>query len=967
MRGRIRFNDLRELLDEDLGERADESILGLCTRRDLRLAMLQYPLRTGPTEELVWYVAETDALRHIRGEASSVVREQFIAETRHWAMRDLRGGRATRLDGKSEKAADHRPANLQGVFHRFNEATIESWSSEVWEEFTLRALWAVCGAGVAGQPSFAAPQAAPLRHRDLLLAATGEDADLLVHDLLIRFCAAFLDQGFASWQLPRRDEGFFRAFAALHRLSLRPPEGWRRELRRELARLEDGHVRPLESILESLDLLGVAEEEWDDYLAATLLALRGWAGMIRQIELRGDRVVHPVPAGSLIEFLAIRLVLDRLALAYTAWRTLDFREPLHLLRDLLRKRLGPPRTASAEQRAFLIFQLAQVLGWTPERLHHLKEGEWAELLQEVEAFSSVERRRLFHLAYERRFYTQALDAVARHTANESSPSRPPGFQAVFCIDEREGSLRRHLEELATPLTLPSPPGGGRGQGEGGVETFSAAGFFFIPMYYRGATDAHFTALCPAAIQPRHWVVEEVVDHLEEEHQRRARARRLLGTLSHWFHTRSRSFALGALITASVGVFATAPLVARTLLPRLTARIRKRFSRVVQAPRLTRLCLERSADATTGEGEVGFTLEEMSAIGERALRDIGLTSGFSWLVLVLGHGSSSLNNPHESAHDCGACGGARGGPNARALAQILNDPRVRARLERRGLVIPAETVFVGGMHNTSSDTVTFYDTDLVPASHRDLFESVRTIVEVACEQDAHERSRRFDSAPLELSFAAARQHVEGRAEDLAQVRPEWGHATNALSIVGRRAWTRGLFFDRRAFLTSYDPNQDDADHTILTRILQAVFPVCAGINLEYYFSSVDNPGWGCGTKLPHNITGLLGVMDGAGSDLRTGLPWQMVEIHEPVRLLNIIETTPEAMLRILERNEGIARLCRNEWVHLAVLHPQTRRLSIYRKGRFHDYQPRALSLPRTATSVDWYRGWRDPLEFAEIES
>src|SRR5205085_2169248 len=187
-------------------------------------------------------------------------------------------------------------------------------------------------------------------------------------------------------------------------------------------------------------------------------------------------------------------------------------------------------------------------------------------------------------------------------------------------------------------------------------------------------------------------------------------------------------------------------------------------------------------------------------------------------------------------------------------------------------------------------------------------------------NAHERARRFESAPLTLTPAAARLHMDDRAEDLAQVRPEWGHATNALCIVGRRERTRGLFLDRRAFLTSYDPTQDDAEATILTRILGAAVPVCAGISLEYYFSHVDNPGYGCGTKLPHNITSLLGVMDGAQSDLRTGLPWQMVEIHEPTRLVIVCETTPEIMLGMLARNPSMDQLVRNRWVQLAVLDP-----------------------------------------------
>jgi uncharacterized protein len=945
-RGRIRFSELQEVLERDLGSRAGEEIPCFGTRLELFLAMLQYPLRTGPTEELVWYVAEANALRRVRSEVSSAVRARLIAETRRWVIRDLRGG-TSRTTGNPAAAPVSR--SLAEMLHHFGAGTIESWTDDDWEGFTLQALWRLCCDGVRDLPPYTMPPSPPVRQRDMLFEATGVDTDALVHDVLIRFCAAFLDQGMAKWQLPRRNEGFLRAFCSLYRHPGLAPADWMRGLAQELGRLDDDGIGPLDSILESLDALGVGEDEWEPFLRATLLALRGWGGMIHQVELHGDRVVQPIAQGSLVGFLAIRLLLDRFALAHTARTALGLNAPVREFWRLARGKDDPHWPPSVEQRAFLVFQLAQVLGLSPDVVYRLGKFEWATLLQEIESFTALERRRIFHLAYERRFCAQTLDAITLHTRRPSGRPQSPRFQATFCLDEREESFRRHLEELAPD-----------------AETFGVAGFYAVPIYYRGAADAHFTPLCPVMIRPGIWVIEEVDTERGESNRRRAQTRKVLGTISLRIHEGSRGFASGAVLAGALGVLASFPLLARILLPRVTARIRNRFGRLVQTPPLTRLRIERTQPSPGPAGAaVGFSTLEMIDLAERFLRDIGLTRGFARLLLLHGHGSQSQNNPHDSAHNCGACGGGLGGPNARTMAQILNDPRVREGLAARRLTVPADLVVVGGYHNTCDDSVTYFDVDRIPASHEHEFETARAVINLACERNAHERCRRFYSAPLTLSFTAAREHVEGRAEDLAQVRPEFGHCTNAITIVGRREWSRGLFLDRRAFLTSYDPTEDDGDRTILTRILQAVFPVCSGISLEYYFSNVDNVGFGCGTKLPHNLASLLGVMDGAASDLRTGLPWQMVEIHEPVRSLFVIETTPEAMLRIMDRDEGIGRLCRNVWVLLAVLDPETRALSVFEDGMFRPYRPRASVLPRAASSVDWYRGWRDHLEFAEI--
>lgn len=936
--GRILPDDLARVLLDDLGDEADHLVGYLGTRYNLRLAMLEQPLRLGPEAELRWVIAETDALRRFRPETPAEVRDQVLSETRHWVMRDVIPG--GKLSGEPV---------FERSLRRFNGRKIEEWTAATWEAFTLELLWNVCREGVTATAPVQEPPPRASRPRDWLLSATGVDIDGLVNESMIRFCAAFLDQGMAHWPLPGREQGFFASWRSLYQ-SARPIEAWLFHLPAELGRIERLGLTPLEIIADVLDSLGIGPDEEEEFLTGTLLALRGWAGMVWQMETNAEWAVHPAPAGTLVEYIAVRLILERCAIAHVLGTAPSETGNLRGWRTRLPAPRVSPTAGQVDRLAFLIFQLAQVRGWTPETVYRMSAAHWRRLVEEIARFSSQERRRIYHLAYERRYRIQTLDAILAHAPRAAAPREPAEFQVVCCIDEREESFRRHLEEVAPR-----------------VETFGIAGFFAIAMYYKGVTDAHYVPLCPVVIKPEHYVQEEVVYSFESSHRRRAEIRKALGKARHWLHAGSRSAVAGAL-SAGLGTAASIPLIARVLFPRLTARVGRLFGSFVQPPPITRLLLERIQESPGPEpGHLGYSVQEMIGIARRVLEDMGLTQRFSRLVIVLGHGSSSLNNPHESAHDCGACGGGRGGPNARALAMILNDPRIREKLFEEGLCIPRATVFIGGYHNTCDDQVEYYDLDRLPSSHHREFELARESIDEARRRNAQERCRRFESAALTLSPEAALRHVEARAEDLSQVRPEYGHATNAICFVGRRARTRGLFMDRRCFLTSYNPLRDPDSQPVLTRILQAVIPVCAGINLEYYFSVVDPNGYGCGTKLPHNITSLVGVMDGAASDLRPGLPWQMVEIHEPVRILFVIETRPEFLTGIFERNPPLKNLVDNEWVQVATIDPDRPAIQLYQRGQFRRYEPESRILPWAPSSHDWFRGWREHLGYASIGS
>jgi len=889
--GRITEQDLRWALGEVLGPDAARAAFGGLTRLELRARIARHGIPKASGASLAWLLRETPVLRRFREDIPSGARQTL----------------------RNEK--------------------------------NVRALWDACLAAARKIP--AAPSASPAiaaRHRDLLLAAAGTDTDAWVHPVLIRLLGAFLDQGLARWSLPEASRGLYACFLDLYANSWASLCGrWAAPLPGLIKEERRLALSPAASLQRSLNVLGVGEEEAAGFLEAAALALRGWAGMIRQLEERPDRVPARSRPASLTEYLAVRLLLERAALSYAASRLPGFGGTLAELRAHLRGLLEPPRPPSDEERAWQFFHAAQLCGATTEQINGLSAAQAAALEAELAGFGETERRRVLQSAYDRHLRGRLCDALSAHQPAQT-PS-PAAYQAIFCLDEREESFRRHLEETAPDC-----------------ETFGAAGFFGVAMYYQGATDAHPRPLCPIAIQPRHYVGEVKIDPTAALARWRRVRRRQSGRLGKLLHRFNGTFLGGYLITTLAGPLSILPLVLRVVFPGLARRwsLALPFSK---AP-ATRLLLDRRPEAPPIGAHYGYTKEEMAAVVRNLLRGIGVAGRLAPIIVAAGHGSTSLNNPHESAHDCGACGGGRGGPNARALAQMANDPTVRALLAKDGLRVPEETWFVGAQRNTCDNSVEFFDLDLLPRGHEELFKRIAADFARTRRKEAHERCRRFENFPLSGGHGAALAHVEERAHDLAQPRPEYGHASNAFCVVGRRGRTRGLFLDRRAFLTSYDPTQDE-DGSILEGTLAAVTPVVAGISLEYYFSRVDPSGYGCATKLPHNVASLLGVMNGTQSDLRTGLPWQMVEIHEPVRLFLVVECAPERFESALERLPAARRLLDGRWIFAACLDPHSRALRLRESGGYRPWTLQALPPSVVGDSAAWYRGRRGNLPIAEI--
>jgi len=683
--------------------------------------------------------------------------------------------------------------------------------------------------------------------------------DKEVYPLLFRTVGNYLDQGVALWSMPENSEGFMATVRKLDQQSSRSL--FRTKTVRELAQKPDLTLNHLLQRIVGDELF------FEQYLFDTQFAHPGWSGMVNVAGESPEFLLRPRKI-SLYDFIVFELLLEL---------------------DVLESKLGEKFQSLA---AACDLESPNLMDETNLHEKDLVQIIWQE-------------------AFENTFFDQVLVGIAQQKPEENKERSR--FQAVFCIDDRESSLRTYIEQV-----------------EPRAQTFGAAGFFNLAVFFRPEHGQFRIKVCPNPVHPEHIIIEK---EAKKRHKRETTMGR-----GH------QSMFTGWITAQTLGFWSAMKMTKNIFLPGESPLMVSSFQHMDPKGKLK---LERFNDEMEGDCKAGFTPEEMIDRMEGLLRSIGLVDNFAPLVYLVGHGASSINNTYYAGYDCGACCGRPGSVNARAAAAIANRADVREGLAKRGIFIPSETRFIGVLHDTTRDEIQSYDLKHLDEATQKEHVEIEGIIRTALQRNAVERARRFHFINHKKGATQVHNKVKKRAVSLFEPRPEWNHATNALCIVGSRDNTRNLFLDRRAFLQSYDYKSDPSGQ-VLGNILGAITPVCGGINLEYYFSRVDNMRLGAGSKLPHNVMGLIGVANGMEGDLRTGLPYQMVNIHDPLRLMMVIEHYPEAVLKAIQADPSTYEWYANEWIVLAVVHPETRELFKFQEGVFEPYESTCRQIPEAAS-------------------
>ncbi len=629
---------------------------------------------------------------------------------------------------------------------------------------------------------------------------------------------------------------------------------------------------PRAVIALAIQVLGVPDQAVERYLHASLLSVGGWAAWTRYLLMQAELAGQSDQ--TMINLLAIRLAWDLLLYQNRSTPALIAR-----WQDMLAASMRPP---SAKRQA------------------------------------AAEIDRVLLCAMEIGFQRTVLEGLSNTPSSTAKAATRPDVQAAFCIDVRSEVFRRALETVA-PTS----------------QTVGFAGFFGIFIEYVPLAAASGRRHVPVIFNPT-YCIHETAKH-EDSAALITQRRRKISLSKAWKGFKFSASSCFSFVESS-GLLYLQKLVTDSL----------GWSRPVDDPHsqgLSKDVVQRIgpslnartvADDCTSPLTHGIPPAERINNAERILRGMSLTGNFARLVVLAGHGSSSVNNPHATGLDCGACAGQTGEASARVVVALMNDPAVRTGLTERGIEIPQDTWFVAALHDTTTDEVALFDTENVPVQFGAELTRLQQWLEQAGDLARMERAALLGLAGLTDKQVEA--SVLRRSRDWSQIRPEWALANNAAFIAAPRTRTTHIDLAGRAFLHDYDWQQDN-EFKILELIMTAPMVVANWINMQYYGSVIDNRHFGSGNKVLHNIVGgAIGVLEGNGGDLRVGLPMQSLHdgkrwIHEPLRLSVYLEAPQAAIDDIIERHSLVRQLVDNQWLHIFQLDGNT----VYRRAAAQNWE------------------------------
>lgn len=688
---------------------------------------------------------------------------------------------------------------------------------------------------------------------------------------LIKWCKLFLDESQAIWSMPNRDAGFYQSWRNL--IGYDP--ALKAAIRKQLKDLpQDAGEALMKALLE----LEIPYSQIQNYLEAHLLSLPGWAGMMLW---RSEQTAQT--SSLLMEYLAVRVSLEA----------------------TLVKPYLPLEEVQTVEKVCLEPLIASWVHWGDipiRKLEQLSNAELKARLTLAHRFDRLLRHRLWLEAWEKTYEDHLKKLITSKLLPAKENKTKPLAQFVFCIDVRSEPFRRKLEQA------------------GPFETLGAAGFYGLPIETNELGSCHCHTSLPVMFKPQYRIKETAPEFELKQYEQRSHAANSLGST---FHMMKHNLLASLILPEISGPWLGLGTLVRSFVPRRAGSAFRKLKEAWLRKPETGLSLEHK-HVPESDLPIGFTDDEKVFYAKQALITMGLTDHFAPLVVFCGHGSKSTNNPYASALDCGACGGASSGFNARVLAALCNLPKVRLALAKEGINIPEATVFTAAEHITTLDELHWLYVPELSNEAKEAFNGVQTILTNVTIEANKERIPKLPA--IHTMYKNPTSEAERFANDWSEIRPEWGLVRNATLIIGKRELTQNCNLEGRAFLHNYDWKKDQ-DGTLLENIINGPGTVCQWINLQYYASTVAPHFYGSGNKVTQTVTSGIGVMQGNSSDLLSGLPWQSVmksdqeAYHAPIRLLVVLQAPKQYVERLLEHNPSFSQKVQNGWIRLASIDPE----------------------------------------------